>query len=248
MRSLAILLWMFPQNYRKPVLSKSGSFNAHLPQQRWSCPDHWIPSSVYASQPEGTHITSQLENKVTSQVFAWLSSVSQGPLPGHIHHPTHPVHVATHATPSIPVSLKSTLIIFAHIHTGHLSGVLHSGLPARTLYPFSLLPHSASHHTHYVPPDITTLISVHCSIYQPTSPWRWKRQSVPKHRHVQFTCRGIPPPPQNTTYRTRRNVPLTKSLFKSAGEKVGYCHPSGLEKTICKWGIYVPLVTKGLTL
>jgi hypothetical protein len=30
------------------------------------------------------------------------------------------------------------------------------------------------------------------------------------------------------------------------GEKVGYCYPSGLEKTLCKWGIYVPLVTKGL--
>jgi hypothetical protein len=30
------------------------------------------------------------------------------------------------------------------------------------------------------------------------------------------------------------------------GEKVGYCYSSGLEKTLCKWDIYVPLVTKGL--
>jgi hypothetical protein len=30
------------------------------------------------------------------------------------------------------------------------------------------------------------------------------------------------------------------------GEKVGYCYPSGLEKTLCKWDIYVTLVTKGL--
>jgi hypothetical protein len=30
------------------------------------------------------------------------------------------------------------------------------------------------------------------------------------------------------------------------GEKVGYCYHSGLEKTLCKWDIYVPLVTKGL--
>jgi hypothetical protein len=30
------------------------------------------------------------------------------------------------------------------------------------------------------------------------------------------------------------------------GEKVGYCYPSGLVKTLCKWDIYVPLVTKGL--
>ena len=31
------------------------------------------------------------------------------------------------------------------------------------------------------------------------------------------------------------------------GEKVGYCYPSGLEKTLFKWDIYVPLVTKVLT-
>jgi hypothetical protein len=30
------------------------------------------------------------------------------------------------------------------------------------------------------------------------------------------------------------------------GEKVGYCYPSGLEKTLCKRDMYVPLVTKGL--
>jgi hypothetical protein len=29
-------------------------------------------------------------------------------------------------------------------------------------------------------------------------------------------------------------------------EKVGYCYPSGLEKTLCKWDINVSLVTKGL--
>jgi hypothetical protein len=30
------------------------------------------------------------------------------------------------------------------------------------------------------------------------------------------------------------------------GEKVGYCYPSRLEKTLFKWDIYVPLVPKGL--
>jgi hypothetical protein len=30
------------------------------------------------------------------------------------------------------------------------------------------------------------------------------------------------------------------------GKKVGYCYHSGLEKTLCKWEVYVPLVTKGL--
>jgi len=29
------------------------------------------------------------------------------------------------------------------------------------------------------------------------------------------------------------------------GEKVGYCYPRGLENTLCKWDIYVPLVTEG---
>jgi hypothetical protein len=32
------------------------------------------------------------------------------------------------------------------------------------------------------------------------------------------------------------------------GEKVGYCYPSGPEKTLCKWDIHVPLVTKGLNM
>jgi hypothetical protein len=31
------------------------------------------------------------------------------------------------------------------------------------------------------------------------------------------------------------------------GEKVGYFYPSRLEKTLCNWDIYVPLVMKGLT-
>jgi len=30
------------------------------------------------------------------------------------------------------------------------------------------------------------------------------------------------------------------------GEKVGYCYPSRLEKTLCKWDMYVLLVTKGV--
>jgi hypothetical protein len=30
------------------------------------------------------------------------------------------------------------------------------------------------------------------------------------------------------------------------GKKVGYCYPSGLEKTLFKWGIYVLLVTNRL--
>jgi hypothetical protein len=30
------------------------------------------------------------------------------------------------------------------------------------------------------------------------------------------------------------------------GERVGYCYPSGLEKTLFKWEIFVPLVTKRL--
>ena len=30
------------------------------------------------------------------------------------------------------------------------------------------------------------------------------------------------------------------------GEKVGHCYPSGLEKTLCKWDIYVPLIAYGL--
>jgi hypothetical protein len=28
---------------------------------------------------------------------------------------------------------------------------------------------------------------------------------------------------------------------------ITHCYPSGLEKTLCNWDIYIPLVTKGLT-
>ena len=31
-------------------------------------------------------------------------------------------------------------------------------------------------------------------------------------------------------------------------EKAGYCYPSGLEKTLCKWDIRVLLVMKGLNI
>jgi hypothetical protein len=31
-------------------------------------------------------------------------------------------------------------------------------------------------------------------------------------------------------------------------EKKWDTYPSGLEKTLCKWGIYIPLVTKGLNM
>ena len=30
------------------------------------------------------------------------------------------------------------------------------------------------------------------------------------------------------------------------GENVGYCYPSGLERTLCKWDIHAPLVSKWL--
>jgi hypothetical protein len=35
-------------------------------------------------------------------------------------------------------------------------------------------------------------------------------------------------------------------VCNAAYAALGYCYPSGLEKTLCKWEIYVPLVTKGL--
>jgi hypothetical protein len=31
------------------------------------------------------------------------------------------------------------------------------------------------------------------------------------------------------------------------GEEVGYSYPSGLEKTLCQWEVYVPLVKKRLS-
>ena len=40
-------------------------------------------------------------------------------------------------------------------------------------------------------------------------------------------------------------IEILQSRWQS-GEEVGCCYPSGLEKALCKWDIYVPLVTKGL--
>jgi hypothetical protein len=41
-------------------------------------------------------------------------------------------------------------------------------------------------------------------------------------------------------------IEILQVRWQHAG-KVGYCYPSGLEKTLCKWEIYVPLVTRGLS-
>jgi len=43
-------------------------------------------------------------------------------------------------------------------------------------------------------------------------------------------------------------IEILQGRRRQHGEKVGYCYPSGLEKTLCNWDIYVPLVTKGLIL
>jgi hypothetical protein len=42
-----------------------------------------------------------------------------------------------------------------------------------------------------------------------------------------------------------RGIEILQSRWQR-GEKVGYCYPSGLEKTVSKWDIYVSLVTKGI--
>jgi len=41
-------------------------------------------------------------------------------------------------------------------------------------------------------------------------------------------------------------VQQNRDTWWQHGEKVGYCYPSGLEKTLCKWDINVPLFTEGL--
>jgi len=49
---------------------------------------------------------------------------------------------------------------------------------------------------------------------------------------------------ENAFWLVQRNRDTSRLM--AAWRKVGYCYPSGLEKTLCKWDIYVPLVTKGL--
>jgi hypothetical protein len=42
-------------------------------------------------------------------------------------------------------------------------------------------------------------------------------------------------------------IEILQGIWQHGG-KVGYCYPSGLKKTLCKWDIYVPLVMKELIL
>jgi hypothetical protein len=41
-------------------------------------------------------------------------------------------------------------------------------------------------------------------------------------------------------------IQILQGRWQHGGEKVEYCYHSRLEKTLYKWDIYVPLVTKGL--
>jgi len=39
-------------------------------------------------------------------------------------------------------------------------------------------------------------------------------------------------------------IKILKSKWEH-GEKLGYCYPSGLEKTLFKWDIFAPLIMEG---
>jgi len=62
---------------------------------------------------------------------------------------------------------------------------------------------------------------------------------------------------QHVSSDTSLIIRSSKTVFTASGftyvcgcrpatTDVGYCYPSGLEKTLCKWDIYAPLVTKRL--
>jgi hypothetical protein len=76
---------------------------------------------------------------------------------------------------------------------------------------------------------------------------RWSRGSVLAFGTL--VC-GFKPGRSRRIFRVKKSsARLPSEIFQGRwqnGEKVGYCYPSRLEKTLCKWDIYVPLVTKGL--
>ena len=94
--------------------------------------------------------------------------------------------------------------------------------------------------------DNSIPLFLHAAIYLEVSLFRWTRQNA-------------------FSYETAHSIICTVWLFREKmhsywfngmeilqgrwqhGEKVRYCYPSGPEKTLCKWDIHVPLVTKGLT-
>ena len=96
---------------------------------------------------------------------------------------------------------------------------------------------------------------LHAAIYLEVSLFHWTSQNA--FSHVQMIlCAMLLCSIAHSIICTRLfHRKMHSDLFKGIeilqgrwqhGEKVGCCYPSWLEKTLCKWDIHVPLVTKGL--
>jgi len=119
--------------------------------------------------------------------------------------------------------------------------------------------------------DNSIPLSLHAAIYLEVSLFRWTNQNAfsPRNSRVQMIlCAMLHSSIAHIIICTRHSSIahsiICTLLFRGEmhsdwfngieilqgrwqhGEKVGYCYPSGLEKTLCRWDIYVPLVTKGL--
>ena len=99
------------------------------------------------------------------------------------------------------------------------------------------------------------LIFLHAAIYLEVSLFRWTSQNA--FPHVQMIlCAMLLCTIAHSIVCTRLfrgkmhydwfiGIEILQGRWQH-GEKVEYCYPSGLEKTLCEWDIYVLLVTKGL--
>jgi len=91
---------------------------------------------------------------------------------------------------------------------------------------------------------------LHAAIYLEVSLFRWTSQNafsletaVYKRYYISIVCTQLFRGKMHSAWFN--GIEILQGRWQH-GEIVGYCYPSGLEKTLCKWDIYVLLVTKGL--
>ena len=88
--------------------------------------------------------------------------------------------------------------------------------------------------------DNSVPLFLHAAIYLEVSLFRWTSQNAFSRETAVYKWYCV-----QCCYAALHGIELLQGRWQH-GEKVGYCYPSRLEKTLCKCDIYVPLVTRGL--
>jgi hypothetical protein len=103
--------------------------------------------------------------------------------------------------------------------------------------------------------DNSIPLFLHAAIYLEVSLFRWTSQNAFSHKTAMYKwycvqcCIAALHTVSSVHGKMRSDwfsrIEILQGRWQH-GEKVGYCYSSRLEKTLCKWDIYVLLVMKGL--